>query len=144
MVMFMAGRLCCGRAEFCSACFVVLALRKGRLVYCLLRCVGAAESRVVYCLLRCVGAAEGRDVYCLLRCVYAAEVPSCGLLASSCVVVRVGRSVLGRWEGRSTWISSGIWMCRASLAWVSRVSLVSTCRLLRIIFVSEAENVTSG
>jgi len=28
----------------CTACFVVSALRKGRVVYCLLRRVGAAEG----------------------------------------------------------------------------------------------------
>jgi len=102
------------------------------------------KSRVAFCLFRCVGAVEGATCVLPASLCRRCEKPCCGLLASSCVVVRVGRSVLGRWEGRSTWISSGIWKCRASLAWVCRVSLVSTCRLLRIILVSEAENVTSG
>jgi len=79
---------------------------------------------------------NGRVVDCLLRCVDAAKGPSFGLLASSSLVVRVGRSVLDRWEKRSNWISSGFGEKRASL--------VSTCRLLRSVSGSETGNVTSG
>jgi len=80
-------------------------------------------------------------VDCLLRCVGAAEGLSCALLASSCLVLRVGRSVLGRSKERTTWISGGIWGRRGSLVSICGASL---CRILRVVSGSEAGNMTSG